>query len=123
MSDSRKGPGGCRGPFCSGYERDTVVVVHRAGAGSVRPVPAIVVAVFGRALKLLLGHAGTIATEVGVVFQRLPWQPVVVIANSEDAAEAEHGIRYPAAHLVDHHPLDRSDLLVVSAINGGSFPN
>ncbi len=45
-----------------------------------------------RSLELSLGNAGTIATKVGVVFQRLPGQGIMVITNSEKAAEAQDGV-------------------------------
>src|SRR5258708_14123223 len=63
-------------------EGDAVILVHRAAPRRIIPVPAIVVAVFGCALELLLGDTGDIAAEIDVVFQRLPWQWILIVADS-----------------------------------------
>jgi hypothetical protein len=60
------------GPF--GLYCNAVIIIHSAVSGRVAPVPGIVFAVFRRSLELSLGNAGTIATKVGVVLQRLPGQ-------------------------------------------------
>src|SRR5664279_830884 len=112
------------GPFALARplrDADAVIVVDGAGAGSVPPVPAIVVAVFGRAFQLLLRDAGDVAAEIGIVFQRLPGQRVVVVADAQESTETQHRVGYLAAHLVDHHPFDGSDFLTVGAVNGGSL--
>jgi hypothetical protein len=45
----------------------------------------------------------------------------VIVSDAQEAAEAENRVRHPAADLVDHHALDRADLLSVGAIDGGAF--
>ena len=45
----------------------------------------------------------------------------MVIADTEKAAEGEHGVRHLAALLVDHDALDRADLVVIGAIDRSSF--
>src|SRR4051794_31908007 len=100
---------------------DAVVIVDGAGSGRIVPIPRIVVAVFRRTLQLAFRYAGAIATEVGIVFQRLPGQRVMFIANAEESAKAEDGVRNPATDLVNHHSFDRSDLFIVGPIYRGAF--
>src|SRR6185312_13272412 len=100
---------------------DAIIVVDGAGPGRVTPVPGIVVTVVRRALELAFGHAGNVAAERGFIFQRLPGQRVVVVADTEKAAEGEYGVGHLAAHLVDHDALDRTDLVPVGAIDRGSL--
>lgn len=38
-----------------------------------------------------------------------------------EAPETQHGVRDLAALLVDHYSFDRTNLLAVSAVNGGAF--
>jgi hypothetical protein len=45
----------------------------------------------------------------------------MIIAETQEAAKAENGIRDFPAHLLDHHPFDRSDLVAVGAVDGGTF--
>src|SRR5690348_11637263 len=78
-------------------DRHTVIVVERAGRADIAPVPVSLIAIFRGAAKLVLGDAGAIATEAGVIFQRLPGQGIVVVSDTEEAAEAQHGVRHPAA--------------------------
>jgi hypothetical protein len=46
-----------------------------------------VIAVFWRSLKLGLGDAGAITAEAGIVFERLPGQRIMVVADAEKAAK------------------------------------
>src|SRR5580704_19267999 len=62
--------------------RNAVIVVHGASSRRIAPVPGIVVVVFWRSLELVFGYAGTIAAKAGVVFQRLPRQRIIVIADA-----------------------------------------
>lgn len=48
---------------------DPVVAIYRAGSRIVRPIPRIVVPVFGSAFQLLLGDTRTIASEIGIILQ------------------------------------------------------
>src|SRR5690348_12658218 len=98
-----------------------VIVVERTGGADITPCLLIVVAVFRGAAKLLLGDAGTVSADPRVVFQGLPGQGIVVVAEAEEAAEAEHGIGHAPADLVDHHALDRADLVVVGTVHRGAF--
>jgi hypothetical protein len=59
----------------------------------------------------------TVAAEVGVVFQRLPGPRIVIVADAEQAAEAEHRVRHLAADLVDHHALDVAHLFAVGPVH------
>jgi hypothetical protein len=45
----------------------------------------------------------------------------VIIADPEEASKAEHGIRDFAAQLIDHHALDRADLIPACTIDCGAF--
>ena len=46
---------------------------------------------------------------------------VVVAPNSENPSEAHHGIGDTTAHLVEHHPLDRSHTIATGIVHFGSF--
>src|SRR4030095_3937514 len=83
----------------------------------VAPIPPALVGVFGGAAKLVLGNAGDVAAQVGVVFQRLPGQRIMIVADAEQAAEAEHHVRHLAADLVDHDALDVADLFAVGPVD------
>src|SRR5882757_7535204 len=63
---------------------DAVIVIHGASPRGVTPVPGVVVTIFRRSLELRLGNAGSIAAKVGVVFQRLPGQGIMVVADPEE---------------------------------------
>src|SRR6185312_3793407 len=98
-----------------------VIVVHLAIAGGVAPVPVAFAAISGRTAQLVLGDAGAVAAKPCIVFQRLPGQGIVIVAEPEETAEAEHGVGHPAADLVDHDALDRADLALVRTIDGGAL--
>jgi hypothetical protein len=69
-----------------------VVIIHGSRPVRVAPVPGIVVAVFRRSLELRLGDVGALSAKVGIVFQRLPGQGIMVVADSEKAAKAQDGV-------------------------------
>src|SRR4051812_247904 len=102
MALSNESLGQCRRPrhagaFCairllSLSDRHAVIVVDGAGAGCISPVPAVVVAISRRAFQLPQGDAGAIAAERGIVFQRLPGQGIVIVADAEEAAKAQDGV-------------------------------
>jgi hypothetical protein len=105
----------------SGLDRNAIVVIDRTRAGRIAPIPGVIVAELRRALELRFGDSGDIAAEVGIVFQRLPGQRIVVVANPQKSTEAQHGVGHLAAHLVDHNALDGSDLRFVGAVNRSAF--
>src|SRR6266536_5882107 len=45
----------------------------------------------------------------------------MIVADAEEAAKAQNGVRDLAGDLVDHDAFDRSNLGVAGAIDGGSF--
>jgi hypothetical protein len=45
----------------------------------------------------------------------------MIISNPEETAEPEHRVGDLAADLVDHHPFDRADALIVGTIDGSPF--
>jgi hypothetical protein len=109
------------GAFQLGNVGYAVIVIYRLSPRNVGPVPRVVVAILGSALKLLEPNAGNIATEVGVVLQGLPGKRIVVVTDSEKSPEAENSVRNLATLFIDHDPLDRPDLLAVGAVDRGSF--
>src|SRR6202035_5400542 len=82
----------------------SVVVVDLLAARAVRPVPALMLAVFGGALELLLGDIDLVAVEPGIVGQHRPGQRIVVFAYPHETAKAHDRIGDLAADLVDHDP-------------------
>src|SRR5947199_225736 len=97
LAPTQKGPGK-PGPSCAipalslSDKRHAVIIVDGAGAGGVGPVPAVVVAVSRRAFQLAQGDTGAIAAERGIVFQRLPGQGIVVVADAKESAKAQDGV-------------------------------
>src|SRR5882757_876583 len=98
-------------------DRDAVIVVDRPRGAEVGPIPIALAAVFWCAAKLVFGHARDVAAEPCIVFQRLPGQRVMIIAESQNAAKAEHRVGHAPALLVDHDALDRTDLAILGAID------
>src|SRR6185437_13039024 len=97
-----------------------VIIVDAAVIVAV-PVPTGALAVLRRLFELVLGKVGPISAEVCIVLQERPRRGVVIFAHSEEAAEAENGIRNFAAGLVEHDSFELADLFLVGAINGSSF--
>src|SRR5262249_45984454 len=62
-----------------------------------------------------------ITADPRVILQRLPGQGIVIVAETQETAEAEHRVGHPSADLVNHHPLDRADLGVVGTEHGSAF--
>jgi hypothetical protein len=98
-----------------------VVVIHGAGSVHVGPIPFVFIAVPWGTAELLFGYVRTIAANARVIFQRLPGQRVMIVADAEKTTEPKDCIAYLTAELVDHHSLDCPDLVVVGSVNGGSF--
>src|SRR5262249_20917980 len=69
---------------------NAVVGVDAAHCSVVTPIPIAPLAVFRRALQFLGRKPGDIAAKLGVVFQRLPGQRIVIVAETEKSAEAKH---------------------------------
>src|SRR5579883_1343942 len=91
--DQWKSPGLAAGAFLLRHSlrlrvSDAIVIIYGLRTIGLRPIPRSFVSVFGRALELGLGQAGDVPAQPGVVFQRLPRQRIVVVSNSEKAAEA-----------------------------------
>jgi hypothetical protein len=73
---------------------------------AVAPGGIFIASKVGRVLELLLGQSNDIAALSSVVFQRIPWQGMVIIAYTKKASERHHSVRDLAAMLVNHHVLD-----------------
>ena len=50
-----------------------------------------------------------------------PWDGIVVAADAQEAAKAEHGIGHLAVSLFDHDALDGTNLLACGAIDIRAF--
>src|SRR3954467_5715577 len=74
-----------------------------------------------RPSQLGVCNSCNVAPKVGIVLQRLPRKRIVIVSNAEEATKSQHRVSDFAAHLVDHHPFDRTDALAVGAINGRPF--
>src|SRR4030095_9712980 len=100
--------------------RRTVIIVDPAATLAIVPVPTLA-CVLRRPLELLLGDVGAGPTRAGVIVEGCPWDRIVVAADAQEAAKAEHGIGHLAASLVDHDPLDGPHLLACGAIDIRAF--
>src|SRR3977135_3332773 len=77
-----------------------VVIIDLLAARTVGPIPALVLGIFRRAVELLLADVDFVALEPRVVRQKRPRQGVVVLAESEETAEAHDRIGGLAADRV-----------------------
>jgi hypothetical protein len=80
-------------PYASGMP-DTSQYSSRARLRAGSPQFHAFVAKFRRAPKLVLRHAGAIGADPGIVFQRLPWQRIVIAAQSQEPTKTKHSIGY-----------------------------
>ena len=97
-----------------------VVIVNPSVVLSV-PSPVVLVPILRRPIEHVLSDTGPITPEVGVIFQARPGHRVVVLSHSEKATEAHHGVCHLPRYLINHKPLNFSDLFVVETINVGAF--
>src|SRR4029453_15673698 len=100
--------------------RRTVIIVDLAATLAIVPVPTIA-RVLRCTVELLLGDVGAVPTKAGVIAEGCPWDRIVVVADAQEAAKAEHGIGHMAASLVDHDTLDGTNLLACGAIDIRAF--
>jgi hypothetical protein len=142
ISDLKYSPGwpqvGCLRPFlgfarnspplrraisqdASSGKSDTVVIVDPARPGLVFPTPVVVSAVFRRTLEVLLGDAGPVATEAGIVLERLPRHRIMIVSDTQKTAKAQNRVRDLAGSLIDHDTLNRTDLRFFRSINRGAL--
>src|SRR5215831_9901764 len=77
---------------CKSDHLHAVIVVERAVAGDVGPVPIPVIAIFRSTAQLLFGDACAIYAETGVIFERLPGQRIMVATKPEETAETKHRV-------------------------------
>jgi len=75
----------------------------------------------GSAAQLILVEVQLVGIELRVVLQDAPGKRVVFLAEPHEAAEAHDRIGHFAGPLLDHHALDRPDLLTVRAADGRSL--
>src|SRR6202021_4081131 len=113
--------GGAAGAPPGALKRHAVVVIDTACSCAVAPAPVAVRSVLWGAFELLLRDRGAVATEAGIVFQRGPRNWIVIVSEAEKATECQYGVGHLTRHLVDHDAFDRTDLLVVCAVDGRSF--
>src|SRR5690242_9204244 len=112
----RKGTDDSEGPRCerlAASDARLVIVDDLLAAAAIGPIPGGAATVFRRGLELIVGDVDLVAAELLVVGQERPRHRIVILAETEETAEAHHRIRDLAADLVDHHPLDLADLLAV----------
>jgi hypothetical protein len=62
----------------------------------------------------------SVSVNIGVIPQHLSRHRILIFAEAEKAAEAQHGVGDVSAGLVDHDVIDRAYLLLISAIDGFS---
>src|SRR4030095_2554055 len=100
--------------------RRTVIIVDPAATLAIVPVPTIA-RVLLRTVEPLLGDVGASPPKAGVIAEGCPRDRIVVVADAQEAAKAEHGIGHLAVSLVDHDTLDGTNLLSCGAIDIRAF--
>src|SRR5215510_3546443 len=96
--------------------RRAVILVDLATPLAIFPVP-IIACVFRRTCELLLGDVEAVPTKAGVILEGRPGDRIVVAADAQEAAKAEHSIGHLASYLFDHDALDRPNMLALGVIN------
>src|SRR5829696_10579147 len=77
----------------------------------VRPIK-VAVPIKGRsAAQLLLCDIGAEPTQPGVIIQLVPGYRMLLFADSEKASERHYRVSHFAGLLVNHQPLDRTDVI------------
>jgi len=61
-----------------------------------------------------------VAFEAGVVLQHAPRDRVAIRAHAQKAAELKRRIAHLAGKLVDHHVVDRAELVAACVVDRGS---
>src|SRR5712672_524944 len=72
---------------------------------SMAAVPPGACRILRRTFDLFLGQVGSVALKACVIVEHAPRYGVIVLAHSQEAAEAHDRIGNFAADLVDHHPI------------------
>src|SRR5918994_6981629 len=97
-----------------------IVVMQVLLALPIRPV-LIATREAGCLPKLLCGDLDAIPSQAGVVIEHAPGHGVLVRTHAEKAAERHHRIGHTSTDLVDHHPLNRADVLAAAVVNSSAF--
>src|SRR5262249_53903312 len=100
--------------------RRAVIIVDLAATGAIFPVPTMA-RVLRRLFQLRLGDVGAVPTKAGVIVEGGPGDRIVVTAEAQEAAKAEHGIGHLATALVDHDTLDGTHFLTFGVIDNCTF--
>src|SRR5262249_43745819 len=98
-----------------------VVVLIDAAAVFRGPQKILVHVVARGVLERLAVDIDQIAAPLGVVAQRGPRQRMILLADSQKAAERSDGVDRLAAHLVDQDVVDGTELLTLRVVDAGSF--
>jgi hypothetical protein len=96
-----------------------VVVVDRFSPARLVPIPAALVLVLRSVLEMIRGDTHPVPADFSVILQAIPRKRIVVVADAEEAAEAENRVRHAPTRLLDHDALNLADLLVVGAVDAG----
>src|SRR6476659_1803812 len=83
---------------------------------SVGPIPVGTAVEPRRIVELILSNADPVAAQPGIVLEARPGHGEVVLTHSEEAAKRYDGVSDLAADLVEHYPLNGSDLIVIPAV-------
>src|SRR5215510_9189877 len=71
--------------------------------------------------QLLLGNAGDVATKVDVILERCPGYGIVTLAETEKAAEADHGVGHAATNVVDEQMINVTDPCAIGGVDVRAF--
>ena len=101
--------------------RRSIVFMDSTVAGAIGPVPVRIAVELRRSLKLIFSYADPVSAKSGIVLEACPGHRVVVLPHPEEASKRHDCLSNLAADLVDHYPLDGSDLIVIPAVNRRSL--
>src|SRR5215471_3724609 len=107
--------------------RPKAALLHRPivrmpiGQRAIAPVEIRVVELAWTAAQFVERCGRLIRLASRVEVQRTPFHRIVVPLHGQKPAGMHHRVGDLSAHLVEHQPLDRADLLAVAAVYGGAF--
>lgn len=78
-------------PKSASDKRNAIIVIHPANLSRIIPIPITAGGILRCTGKLGLGDARYVAAQAGIVFERLPGQRVIIVADSQEPTKTKNG--------------------------------
>src|SRR5215203_989488 len=106
--------------FLSPKRLGLVVLIHTAVVFAT-PFPIGRARIAGGSFQTVCRHASNVTPQIGIVLKRGPGHGIVILAYTEEPAKANHCVGYFPTQLVDHHPLDGANLILIGTIHSSAL--